>query len=160
MRVLVCGMSTIVGACLFAMGCDEVLKPWCTENRRQNWQAVAVDAWDARRDPWPCDPVNAWACLEGDGAVADMMVVRFRAVDDVSRVCNMTVPVGVAQRAMARPNTSLTLWPKFPPKGCRLEFTRRDVLLARVGFALLWAPVVGALFVVQQCQCRCSRARP
>lgn len=149
--LLVCGLSIISGAWLFQVGCDEVLKPWCTENRHSSWQAVAKQGWEvppASRQPWPCDPVNAWLCSVADGASTATMVVLFQSVGDghgTGRLCNMTLPTVLARTALSSNATVLTLWPKFPQlgqyDGCRLQSTRRDIFFARVGFGLLWVPV-------------------
>jgi hypothetical protein len=40
---LICSyIPLIVGVVLFYAGCDETLKPWCTENRHSGWQGIAM----------------------------------------------------------------------------------------------------------------------
>ena len=138
---LICSyIPLIVGVVLFYAGCDETLKPWCTENRHSGWQGIAVSRWPLVGTPpqsFKCAAVNAWCCGRA-GVDAVWSVVQFQGS---SESCNVTMPTCSGA-------SPLTLWPTYPrflhEDGCALDYTRDDIRQARIGFGLLLVP--GFLF--------------
>ncbi len=140
----------ILGVVFFATGCDEALKPWCTENRHAGRQVIAVATWPAptavTSSRLACATVNAWVCAD-DGTVvtgAQSAVVQLKDLAGRVDPCNVTMPMTWAHRCMGENQTQLTVWPAYPvffgEYGCRLMFTRQDIASARVGFSLLLVP--------------------
>jgi len=137
--VLASGCCIVLGALLFAHGCDERLQPWCTEDRHRGWHARATTLWPSNETTTAgvaCARANLDLCS------VPSVIVQVQSVLAPHDVCNLTVPTLLGKVVLRAPSVMVWRVHDGTGKGCRLDFQTSDVMLARVGFALLWAPLV------------------
>jgi hypothetical protein len=156
----------IPGSILFSNGCDQELKPWCTENRNKNMAVVIEDV----RQPfvtvceeWVVIPEDK--CEAGPCVVCNLTsrfpspvnnIVKFRILEVngtmTDDVCFLKVdnPYGLDFFKSSIGKGPMTAWPAGhaiipgalePQLQCSMEPYIWDVYWCRVGFGLLMAAI-------------------